>query len=74
LRSVRRAWAGLRTFTPDRNPAVGRDAAEPSFVWLAGQGGAGIKTAPALAELVADVITDDAAPPPDLDVRRFVTA
>ena len=52
VRSVRRAWAGLRTFTPDRLPAVGPDPDQPNFVWLVGQGGSGIKTAPALAAVV----------------------
>ncbi len=56
LRSVRRAWAGLRTFAPDRLPVVGEDPDAPGFWWLAGQGGAGIKTAPALAELVAAAV------------------
>lgn len=56
LRSVRRAWAGLRTFAPDRIPVVGEDPRAPGFWWLAGQGGAGIKTAPAMAELLADLI------------------
>ena len=56
LRSVRSAWAGLRTFAPDRNPVVGPDPAEPSFVWLAGQGGYGIQTAPALARLAAGLL------------------
>jgi D-arginine dehydrogenase len=52
LRSVRRAWAGLRTFAPDRVPVLGEDPAAPGFWWLAGQGGAGIKTAPAMAQLL----------------------
>lgn len=52
-RSVRHAWAGLRTFAPDRIPVVGRDPEVNGFYWLVGQGGAGIKTAPALAALVA---------------------
>ena len=56
LRSVRRAWAGLRTFATDRVPVVGRDANNDTFIWLAGQGGAGIKVAPALGEIVASVI------------------
>jgi D-arginine dehydrogenase len=67
LRSVRTAWAGLRTFAPDRNPVVGPDPAEPSFVWLAGQGGYGIQTAPALARLAAG-----AGPvPPELSPARL---
>jgi D-arginine dehydrogenase len=53
LRSVRTAWAGLRTFAPDDNPVVGPEPGEPSFRWLAGQGGFGIQTAPALARLAA---------------------
>ncbi len=59
LRSVIRAWAGLRTFAPDRTPVAGPDPAEPSFVWLAGQGGYGITTAPALARFVASGIGGD---------------
>lgn len=71
IRSVRRAWAGLRTFTPDRVPAAGPDPDEPSFVWLVGQGGAGIKTAPALSEIVADAILHGVPVPTDLDPARF---
>lgn len=57
LRSVVTAWAGLRTFAPDRNPVVGADPAAPDLWWLAGQGGYGIQTAPALARLVAAAVT-----------------
>lgn len=46
-------WAGLRTFAPDRVPVVGPDPVEPTFIWLAGQGGYGIKVAPALARVAA---------------------
>ncbi|MEY4371641.1 MAG: hypothetical protein RL219_410 [Actinomycetota bacterium] len=68
---VRRAWAGLRTFAADRLPAIGPDPAEPTFFWLAGQGGAGIKTAPELSRIAAAAITGGAPIPPDLDVYRF---
>ena len=47
------SWAGLRTFAPDRTPVVGFDPQAEGFCWLAGQGGYGIQTAPALAEIVA---------------------
>ena len=58
VRSVRRAWAGLRTFAPDREPVIGPHADDPTFVWCAGQGGYGIKIAPALARRVAaDAVT-----------------
>jgi D-arginine dehydrogenase len=56
-RHVRRAWAGLRTFTPDRVPLVGEDPTRPGFFWLAGQGGCGIETSPILGRVAADLIT-----------------
>ena len=62
VRHVRSSWAGLRTFTTDRIPAVGWDADAPGFCWLVGQGGAGIKTAPALAAVVASVVGGTAWP------------
>jgi D-arginine dehydrogenase len=49
------SWAGLRTFSPDRVLVIGRDPGEPSFVWLAGQGGYGFQTCAAAAQLVADL-------------------
>lgn len=62
IRSVHNTWAGLRTFSPDRNPVVGFDTAAPGFFWLAGQGGYGIKTSPALGELSASLIVSDIFP------------
>jgi D-arginine dehydrogenase len=56
LRSVRTSWAGLRSFTPDRSPVVGAWPGYPGFVFVAGQGGSGIESAPALAVLAADVV------------------
>lgn len=63
LRAIRRAWAGLRTFAPDRAPVVGDDPRAPGLFWLAGQGGAGIKTAPAMATLLAAAIDGLPMPP-----------
>ena len=63
LRSIRRAWAGLRTFAPDRVPVLGEEPTAPGFWWLAGQGGAGIKTAPAMADLLARSIAAEPFPP-----------
>jgi D-arginine dehydrogenase len=63
LRHVRTSWAGLRTFAPDRNPVVGPDAAASGFFWLAGQGGYGMQTAPAMAELAASMVLDRPRPP-----------
>ncbi|GGM56937.1 glycerol-3-phosphate dehydrogenase [Longimycelium tulufanense] len=72
LRSVRTAWAGLRTFAPDRNPVVGMAADVPGFCWLAGQGGYGIQMAPALARLAAALITGASGTPAEgLPVERI---
>lgn len=48
-----RSWTGLRTLSATGLPVVGRDPADPTFYWLAGQGGYGIQTSAALARLVA---------------------
>jgi glycine/D-amino acid oxidase-like deaminating enzyme len=58
------SWAGLRTFTPDRVLAIGRDIRDPAFFWVAGQGGYGFQTAPAASALVADLV---AGRPPALN-------
>jgi D-arginine dehydrogenase len=54
---VERSWAGLRSFVADRTPVAGFDPQAPGFFWLAGQGGYGFQTAPALSRLAADLIT-----------------
>jgi D-arginine dehydrogenase len=62
VRRIVSKWAGLRTFARDRAPVVGFDAGVPGFFWLAGQGGYGIQTAPALARLVAALVRRQAVP------------
>ena len=42
-------WAGLRSFAPDRLPVCGFDPVAKGFFWLAGQGGFGLQTSPAIA-------------------------
>ena len=59
-------WAGLRTFAPDRVLVIGRDRREPSFVWLAGQGGYGFQSSPAASLLLADLV---AGRSPELDAQ-----
>lgn len=56
IRHASHPWAGLRTFAPDRTPVVGVDPDVPGFVWLAGQGGYGIQTAPAMARAVTAAV------------------
>jgi D-arginine dehydrogenase len=64
---VEHRWAGLRSFVADRTPVVGFDPIAPGFFWLAGQGGYGIQTAPALARTAAALLLGAALPE---DVRR----
>jgi D-arginine dehydrogenase len=49
-------WAGLRSFVRDRVPTAGFAPDAPGFFWLAGQGGYGLQTAPAMAEIVETLI------------------
>jgi D-arginine dehydrogenase len=62
VRRLKARWAGLRTFAPDRTPVVGYSAAVPAFFWLAGQGGYGIQTAPALSRAAAALVLGLALP------------
>ena len=58
VRSVAHRWAGLRTFAEDETFVVGFDPLAQGFFWLAGQGGYGVQTAPALSRLAASQIHD----------------
>jgi len=53
VRRIENKWAGLRSFLPDGSPVAAYDPDVPGFFWLAGQGGYGIQTAPALARVAA---------------------
>ena len=63
IRHIRNKWAGLRSFVRDRQPVAGFDGAAEGFFWLAGQGGAGIMTAPALGTVTAALVTGEQLPP-----------
>jgi D-arginine dehydrogenase len=68
-----RAWAGLRSFAPDRAPVYGFDPVAPGFFWFAGQGGFGIQTAPAAAMIGAALLTGRSLPDAvrAVDVERY---
>ncbi len=68
VRRVARKWAGLRSFVRDKTPVVGHDPQAPGFVWLAGQGGYGIMTSPALGRVAAALATGDDMPD---DLKRL---
>lgn len=65
-------WAGLRSFAPDRNLVIGRDAQDSGFFWLAGQGGYGFLTCPAVSQLAADLILGQ-APAMEADIRALLS-
>lgn len=69
---VHRSWAGLRTFARDREPVIGYEHAIPGFFWCAGQGGYGIQTSPALAQLAAALAQERQVP--DAIAAEGVTA
>ena len=71
IRHIRAKWAGLRSFVRDGEPAAG-------FFWLAGQGGGGIMTAPAMAAATAALATGRPLPVPlpafGIDAARLAPA
>ena len=68
VRRVRSKWAGLRSFVADRTPVVGFDPTCPGLFWLAGQGGYGIQTAPAMGRLAAALVRREPVPQDLLDL------
>ncbi|WP_340150598.1 FAD-binding oxidoreductase [uncultured Sneathiella sp.] len=60
-------WAGLRSFVEDKCPVCGFDDSVEGFFWLAGQGGYGIQTAPALAKIAACLVMQRGIPQEFLD-------
>ena len=68
--------ASGRGFTPDRHPAAGFAADAKGFFWLAGQGGFGLQTSPAMAGIVASLVAGEPWPvaevtPEELSPGRF---
>jgi len=56
IRKIDHKWAGLRSFVKDKSPVAGFDPSSDGFFWLAGQGGYGIQSAPALSRTAAALI------------------
>lgn len=61
-------WAGLRSFVADKTIVAGFAPGAEGFFWLAGQGGYGIQTSPALGRCVAALATGGDLP---ADVRAL---
>ena len=73
VRRIDHKWAGLRSFVADRTLVAGPDPAAPGFVWLAGQGGYGIMTSPAMGRATAALASGNAWPE-DLAARGLSPA
>lgn len=71
VEAVERRWAGLRTFTPDRVPAIGYAAGRSDFFWCVGQGGFGIQTAPAAAQMGAALLLGEGELPVGIDRSAY---
>ncbi len=56
IRRIENKWAGLRSFVSDKEPVIGFSRRVDGFFWMAGQGGYGIQSAPAAAEVAAALI------------------
>ncbi|WP_323776365.1 FAD-binding oxidoreductase [Leisingera sp.] len=54
---VAHSWAGLRTFAADRLPVIGFSGQAEGLFWLAGVGGYGIQTSPAVGQIAAALLT-----------------
>lgn len=71
---IEHRWAGLRSFAPDRLPVYGFDPGVSGYFWFAGQGGFGIQTAPAAADLACALLLGQAGgavDPQPYDPKRF---
>ncbi len=68
IRHIANKWAGLRSFVADRTPVVGFDPSADGFFWLAGQGGYGIQTSPAMGRTAAALVSGGDLP---ADIAAF---
>jgi D-arginine dehydrogenase len=62
IRRIKNKWAGLRSFVADKTFVVGYDSDAAGFFWLAGQGGYGIQSAPAMGRLSAALVAGKGMP------------
>ena len=62
IRRPTRTWAGLRSFVHDGDLLSGFDQHVPGPFWVAGQGGYGIQTSPAMGQASAALVRGEALP------------
>ena len=70
--AIRRSWACLRTFAPDRHPVIGADRRLPGLFHVAGLGGFGMMCSAAVGELAAALLTGTA--PDWIDVTAVASS
>jgi D-arginine dehydrogenase len=70
---IERKWAGLRSFVSDGCPVVGYDPRVDGFFWIAGQGGYGIETSPAIGRLSASLAAKGGIPGDLVDLVQAET-
>ena len=58
VQRVNHSWAGLRTFAPDKTFVSGFDPRSTGFYWLAGQGGYGVQSSAAMADIATGLIAE----------------
>lgn len=74
IRRMHSRWAGLRSFVADRSPVAGFAPDTQGFFWLAGQGGYGIQTAPALSRFAASQLLGQPVPVDLVDLGLMAAA
>lgn len=62
IRRPTRTWAGLRSFVSDGDLLAGFDPQVPGLFWVAGQGGYGIQTSPAMGQASAALVRGTGLP------------
>lgn len=62
IRRPTRTWAGLRSFVSDGDLLSGFDPRVPGLFWVAGQGGYGIQTSPAMGQASAALVRGQPLP------------
>ncbi|OQX73763.1 MAG: hypothetical protein B6D59_04515 [Campylobacteraceae bacterium 4484_4] len=66
-----RPWAGVRPLTPNDMPLIGRDEAYHNLVWATGLGWLGITFAPAIAQILTELITKEQTNAQNDDILLF---
>jgi D-arginine dehydrogenase len=71
---IRRAWAGLRTFSPDHRFVIGWDPEVKGFFWSAGYGGHGVTCSASAGRLAARLLLGERpSEAPPFAPERFQT-